>query len=491
MAAQSARALAALAYTVGSHVVFRDGEYQPWSSGGRRLLAHELTHVVQQQGSGHGRRPADASALRMRHDETDDFEGGLVVNQAGDRYEQEADRVAEQVVRSPGAGACTSPAAAGLSGHESARPVQLSLDGTHRLQRAPDSPGEIEMPVEDLNQIPVVPANVKSRRGDTDWIKDPSTGGSLDEARWTANRADIKKLYSDAAKVAQVAKVFVGPAAVSNVADNINIVDDQAKPRHLLPGLNFSSSLMERGETAYVAATGGDLMNKLTPNRTGPLPKVAIVLSGQALSSKSVALSVLRHEMAHVEHLNLALKAARKWIDSKTKSSFEDWLDEQHDKGNLSSLDLELTKDAANVKSANTELLAYTEGFMTAFLLTQPPPGDNDDAAFLELYGIITSSAEPWANANVPARQEALGRLQEYYCHVLDRPHQEAFERFILKPPGQQTTKAQAWNWAPKRQMHQHFFAGLKTILDAKCAPLGGPKAKTRPAGGTGNVRKQ
>jgi hypothetical protein len=47
-AARSARAVAADAYTVGSHVVFAAGRYAPWSSAGRRLLAHELAHVMQQ-----------------------------------------------------------------------------------------------------------------------------------------------------------------------------------------------------------------------------------------------------------------------------------------------------------------------------------------------------------------------------------------------------------------------------------------------------------
>jgi hypothetical protein len=470
-AARSARALAARAYTVGSHVVFRDGEYQPGFPGGQRLLAHELTHVVQQRGVGWG-RAAGTSALRVRSDETDLIEGGLVVNQPGDRYEQEAERVAEQITRS---------AAVRLAGPGPAHPVQSSVSTRHRLQRQPaDGPGEIEMPEDDLSQIPVVPAIVKSRRGDTGWIKDPSAGGSLDEKQWAAtNRTEIKTLYSDAAKVAQADKVFVGPAAVTNATDNINIVDGSAKPRVFLPGLNFSAAQIDQGATGYVAPTGGELIDKLTPSRTDPLPKVALVLSSQALSSKNAALRVLRHEMVHVEHLTLALKTAKRWIDSKTKSSFEDWLNEEHDKRRISSLDLELSQDAANARSANTELLAYAEGFMTAFLLAQPAPGDNDDAAFVELYGMITSSAEPWANANVPARQEALGRLQEYHCHVLDQPHREAFERFVLKRRNQQTTKAPAWTWAPKRQMHDHFYAGLKAVIDAKCAPLGSPaKAK-------------
>jgi Domain of unknown function (DUF4157) len=49
-AADSARSVNALAYTVGSHVVFGAGQYAPGSHAGQKLLAHELTHVVQQSG---------------------------------------------------------------------------------------------------------------------------------------------------------------------------------------------------------------------------------------------------------------------------------------------------------------------------------------------------------------------------------------------------------------------------------------------------------
>ena len=43
-----ARALQAKAFTVGSDVFFREGAYQPGSESGKKLLGHELTHVVQQ-----------------------------------------------------------------------------------------------------------------------------------------------------------------------------------------------------------------------------------------------------------------------------------------------------------------------------------------------------------------------------------------------------------------------------------------------------------
>ncbi len=47
-ASESARSVNALAYTVGQDIVFTEGAYSPQSSSGLRLLAHELTHTVQQ-----------------------------------------------------------------------------------------------------------------------------------------------------------------------------------------------------------------------------------------------------------------------------------------------------------------------------------------------------------------------------------------------------------------------------------------------------------
>src|SRR5262249_54105024 len=52
-AASAAQAMNAKAYTIGSNIVFGAECYQPKMSEGRRLLAHELTHVVQQGGGAH------------------------------------------------------------------------------------------------------------------------------------------------------------------------------------------------------------------------------------------------------------------------------------------------------------------------------------------------------------------------------------------------------------------------------------------------------
>jgi Domain of unknown function (DUF4157) len=399
-AARSASALDARAFTFGERIVFGAGRYAPAGFDGRRLIAHELAHVIQQIDT-----------------------------------------------------------------------------GTPTIQRQPDSGSkEIEMPEEN---VPAEPTLIKSRRGLTDWIRDPSPSGSLDEKQWAdgLKANDIAKLYADIAKVAHTEKVFEGPAAVPKTTDSINIVKDAKNGMN--PGLNFSDFFMDPGGSFFVNPEGGKPFVGFTPSRTDPLPKVAIVLSKQAFSTKSVALGVLRHEMVHAEHLTMVLKEAQKWrADTKTKSSFEDWLNEQNKKGRLSDLDLLLVKDQLLTQSqtapraANTELLAYTEEFMTEFLLTRSPPADNNHPAFLPLFGVISSSSEPWANANTSVRAEALGRLQEYFCHVLDGPHQDAFKRFVSNPPSTQMPNV-SWSWAKTRQMHQHFFDGLKKIIDNKCAGVG------------------
>ena len=51
-AANAAAALSAQAFTLGSHIAFRRGEFAPHTARGRELLGHELAHVVQQSRGG-------------------------------------------------------------------------------------------------------------------------------------------------------------------------------------------------------------------------------------------------------------------------------------------------------------------------------------------------------------------------------------------------------------------------------------------------------
>ncbi len=80
-AAESAQAVNALAYTVGQSIVFNAGRFSPALPTGRRLLAHELTHVIQQDGRSNGLQP------------------NLRIGPSHDSTEQQADRAANNIVQ--------------------------------------------------------------------------------------------------------------------------------------------------------------------------------------------------------------------------------------------------------------------------------------------------------------------------------------------------------------------------------------------------------
>lgn len=79
-AAESAREVNAFAYTVGSNVVFGAGQYAPGTTAGKRLLAHELTHVAQQALAPASTVPSQGFRLS---EQSDSFE--QAADQAGDR----------------------------------------------------------------------------------------------------------------------------------------------------------------------------------------------------------------------------------------------------------------------------------------------------------------------------------------------------------------------------------------------------------------------
>lgn len=111
-AAQSARAVNALAYTVGQHTVFAAGQFAPGTRAGKHLLAHDLTHTIQQR--------AQAPAVQ----------GKLSVSSPTDAAEREADAVADAVIRGD------APAVSSAPGH-----AQLA-------RQSPGDAGEQETPTQ-------------------------------------------------------------------------------------------------------------------------------------------------------------------------------------------------------------------------------------------------------------------------------------------------------------------------------------------------------
>jgi len=116
------RSLSAEAFTLGSDMFFRKNKYNPDSSGGQKLIAHESAHVVQQGGAKGGR-----------------VQTKLRVGPAGDGYEREADRFANQVMS---------------GGHEPGNPSKVSHaaaavnPGQPLARKALANSGNVPLPVQ-------------------------------------------------------------------------------------------------------------------------------------------------------------------------------------------------------------------------------------------------------------------------------------------------------------------------------------------------------
>jgi hypothetical protein len=92
-ATESAKSVQAHAYTVGNDVVFQSGKYEPQTESGQRMLAHELTHVVQQRSG-----PVDGTPAP----------GGIKISHPSDSFERAAESSADRVM----SGAAPAPVAA-------------------------------------------------------------------------------------------------------------------------------------------------------------------------------------------------------------------------------------------------------------------------------------------------------------------------------------------------------------------------------------------
>lgn len=120
------RSVQADAFTTGSDVFFRSGKYSPDSSDGRKLLAHELTHVVQQ---GSGQVPDES---RVSHPD--------------DPHEREAAAVADSLGSSPAPSAETT-AVSREAGEEEPEEEEM----VSRQVSREEAPAEEEEPEEEMS----------------------------------------------------------------------------------------------------------------------------------------------------------------------------------------------------------------------------------------------------------------------------------------------------------------------------------------------------
>jgi len=127
---ESARSVNAHAYTVGSSVVFQRDKYDPSSTEGKTMLAHELTHVVQQRSG-----PVDGTSAG----------GGIKISDPSDRFEREASANADRVMSADVTlSLAAGPSAAAVQREEAPEEEEETAQGSFvQREAAPEEEEEI------------------------------------------------------------------------------------------------------------------------------------------------------------------------------------------------------------------------------------------------------------------------------------------------------------------------------------------------------------
>jgi hypothetical protein len=261
-------------------------------------------------------------------------------------------------------------------------------------------------------------------------ITDLHPAGTLDGAAWTsAYRAAVAAGTADAFRpLFRDIAVTAGMGALPGFnLSSIPTTDGKTAQ----PGLNISMSASdEPGHTGWVDKSGA-FGTPLDLSKGVPNVAIAVIFSPKALhAEKGLSLRSIRHEMVHVRHKLKVLDALYAWQASGRKSGFEAWLKGYAKKSKMTALDVALVGKGARDAAANTEVLAYVEGFTNDFHRRRPT-AEEAAMSFFELLGVVeTRRLYTWAQADPAVQQEALTRLREYHA-TLDADHQRLWKDWL------------------------------------------------------------
>jgi hypothetical protein len=211
-AGRLSRALGANAFTAGRDIFFDLGAYRPDSSLGLKLLAHELTHIVQQRGTASSR---------------------LVLGEPGDQYERQADAISTNIAATSGQ---LKRADSLDASHGSARPAitpirvtPVTSSSTSLVQRDPKKDKKKDAKPASAKPAATTPAgaaSVKTWAGDfTASTYDVGSSGDDYGANIVISFMPNKSVDAESIALVQTAQAFD-----SSIETHVDPLDDVPQP---------------------------------------------------------------------------------------------------------------------------------------------------------------------------------------------------------------------------------------------------------------------
>jgi hypothetical protein len=289
-----------------------------------------------------------------------------------------------------------------------------------------------------------------------------------DPKEWSKTRTgDVRPLYAEVAALAQAGRLR---DVKGTGKDDINTARQAKKgEKDIKPGLNFVAQLTGRGETGFVDGQGVFRGPELPVSLDGPLPTVAVMLGpGAFQQGKDGALGTMRHEMKHAEHFQLMIDWLAKWrreavksgvkpADGAARTRFDTWIDNSKGVGKV---ERALLVGERTANTANTELLAYVEGFINIWHLRQDPPSLKVGFDYPPALYQLRRAGEEFQHADSAVKTAALVRLGEYFKTVLNGKEQarlKAWLTFLADNAREQARNAPAEDVSAAKVLHSDF----------------------------------
>ncbi len=406
----AAAAIGARAYAAGPHIVFGAAQYQPESAGGRRLLAHELAHVIQQERAGTttgGRTVADDPRAEAEADEA-----------AGRMFVPGASRVV--VSRAAGAGIYRQPASQPAEQPAPPQPV-----------RQPAPPQQPQQPAEE--------------------VKPP--------------KADAEKVpWADAVKAAEAENKRQprGKEAERQYRDLIVRAAARVTPPAPLPALQPAPH-----DFAWEWSTARGFSAAADPNKVGASAKNfwnwLIFNPWTVHRDEAFTISIIAHELDHAAYL---MNLRNTWIASGKKKAWADFYTKQKGKvpdaaykpsGPLA----QLAGLPSTIDPSAIEFRAYTSMLVQYFHKVTPEYQEYMARSIVLFYPLKAGKGDT-ARAAV---QADVKRILDYYANppVADQAQREIVQRRLAA----EIQLARAYRLDALADLNAAFDAIVKNKVDA------------------------